>query len=92
MLSWLGHPFMLLEIHISVEGEGMAQIIVGHHHWWSNHTPQPAKAYHCSSSKFNTSHLGEEQRKIGGISNIERKSQVFEMQRYESPSKGQIIQ
>ena len=52
---------------------------------------QPAKAYHCSNSEFYTWHLGEEQRKFGGISNNERKEQAFEMQRYKSLSRRQII-
>ena len=53
---------------------------------------QPAKAYHCSNSEFYTWHLGEEQRKFGGISNNDRKEQAFEMQRYKSLSRRQIIQ
>lgn len=53
---------------------------------------QPARAYHCSNSEFYTWHLGEEQRKFEGISNNERKEQAFEMQRYKSLSRKQIIQ
>lgn len=83
---------MLLELYIFYVGE----VVHGSGHC---RTPslkikpfsQPAKAYHCSNGEFYTWHLGEEQRKFGGTSNNERKEQAFEMQRYKSLSRKQII-